>query len=45
MKLGMRKKVNEDGTIIIYANAWTLIVDIFKWLKNKLIRSENNTKL
>lgn len=34
-KLGMRCKQESDG-ILIYANAWTLIVDICKWIKLKL---------
>ena len=34
-KLGMRYKEVDDG-IIIYANAWTLTVDIFKWIFSKL---------
>ena len=31
-KLGLRVKQESDG-ILIYANAWTLILDIGKWMK------------
>ena len=34
-KLGMRCKQESDG-ILIYANAWTLVVDVCKWIKLKL---------
>lgn len=30
----MRCKIDKDGNIILYANAWTLIVDLIK--KNKI---------
>jgi hypothetical protein len=33
--LGCRYKVVDDG-FIIYANAWTLLIDLFKRLFNKL---------
>lgn len=36
-KLGLRIKEESDG-VLIYANAWTLIVDIGKWIK----RHESN---
>jgi len=34
-KLGMRCKQKNDG-ILIYANVWTLIIDIWKWIKLKI---------
>ena len=34
--VGMRCKVDKNGDIILYANAWTLIVDLIKKLKNKI---------
>jgi len=34
-RLGLRVKQESDG-ILIYANAWTLIVDTYKWIKLKL---------
>ena len=35
-KIGMRVKRGDDDSIIIYANCFTLIADIFKWLRKKL---------
>ena len=29
---GVRTKVDKNGSTIIYANSWTLIKDIFKFL-------------
>ena len=34
-KLGLRYKQEDDG-ILIYANTWTLIIDISKWMKLRL---------
>ena len=34
--LGMRYKIDKNGDILLYANAWTLIVDCCKWCKHKL---------
>ena len=31
-KLGLRFKQENDG-ILIYANAWTLIIDTYRWIK------------
>lgn len=33
--VGMRCKIDKDGNIILYANAWTLIVDLIKKIKFK----------
>ena len=34
--LGIRYRTNKDGSFEAYTNAWTLIVDICKYIKNKL---------
>ena len=34
-KPGIRIKQDSDG-ILLYANAWTLIVDVSKWVKLKI---------
>lgn len=34
-KIGLRVKQESDG-ILIYGNAWILIVDTYKWIKLKL---------
>ena len=34
-KLGLRVKQESDG-VLIYGNAWTLVVDTCKWIKLKL---------
>jgi len=35
-KMGMRFKYGEDDSVIVYANCFTLIADIFKWIRKKL---------
>jgi hypothetical protein len=35
--LGIRYRTNKDESFEAYANAWTLIVDTCKWIKNKII--------
>jgi hypothetical protein len=34
--LGIRYHTNADGDFEAYANAWTMIVDIFKWIRKNL---------
>lgn len=36
--LGIRYKTNKDGSFEAYANVWTLIVDIFKWINKKIFK-------
>jgi hypothetical protein len=33
--LGMRLKEDANHDITIYGNAWTVVVDIYKWVKSK----------
>jgi hypothetical protein len=34
--LGIRYRTNKDSSFDAYANAFTIIADICKWIKNKL---------
>ena len=35
--LGIRYRINKDGSFDAYANIFTVITDICKWIKKKLI--------
>ena len=34
--LGIRYRTNKDKSFESYSNAWTMLVDIYKWIKKKL---------
>jgi len=34
--IGLRCKIDENRDVILYANSWTVIVDAYKWVINKI---------
>ena len=36
--LGMRYKIRKNGDPEIYMNAWTFSVDLFKYVKSKILK-------